>query len=284
VETRAPGEALDLARRAVSEGHNRVVAVGGDGTVQEVLNGLLESAAESSATLPSLGVFAAGNGNDFARSLGLPKRPPAALAVALGASTAAVDVGRATARTEAGELTRYFAAAGGVGFDAQVAASMATGRRLWQRGRIAYALTVLNELRRFHNAEVAITFEAADGEDRLDRRILFAAIANGPYYGGGMRICPDARLDDGWLDLCIVGDISRAEAVWQLPGLYRGRHVTHPAVELMRARSVLVEGARATPAHLDGEPFHAVPLRFDVLPRAIRVAVTPGVGALQSPT
>jgi diacylglycerol kinase (ATP) len=251
--------------------------VGGDGTVQEVLNGLLNSGSGA-----SLGIVPGGNGNDLARSLGLPNRPEAALEVALGASTVTIDVGRARVPNGDGSTLRYFAAAGGVGFDAQVAASMASLRRAWQRGRIGYAMTVLAELRRFRNSEVSITAATADGERRMERRVLFVAIANGPYYGGGMRICPEALLDDGWLDLCIVGDISRIEAVRQIPGIYRGRHVKHPAVEFVRARSVLIEGADGTPAHIDGEPFGIIPLRIDVLPRAISVAAPAAAGALQS--
>jgi diacylglycerol kinase (ATP) len=87
-----------------------------------------------------------------------------------------------------------------------------------------------------------------------------------------MQICPGATVTDGWLDVCLVGDISRLEAVRQLPGIYRGRHVTHPAVEFVRARSVEIEGDRETCVHLDGEPFGQVPLRIDLIPRAIQVA------------
>jgi diacylglycerol kinase (ATP) len=278
LESRAPGHARELASRAAADGHHRVIAVGGDGTVQEVINGLLQAGSGT-----SLGIVPGGNGNDLARSLGLPSRPEAALEVALGASTVTIDVGRASVPDGDGSTSRYFAAAGGVGFDAQVAASMANMRGAWQRGRLGYAMTVLAELRRFRNSEVVITAATADGERRMERRVLFMAIANGPYYGGGMRICPDALLDDGWLDLCIVGDISRIEAVRQIPGIYGGRHVRHPAVEFVRARSVRVEGAEGTPSHLDGEPFHPLPLWIDLLPQAISVAAMPAAtGALQS--
>ena len=269
VETREPGHARELARHALADGHDRVVAIGGDGTVQEVVNGVIEG------TEPlAIGILPGGNGNDLARSMGLPRRPAEALDVALGESVTTIDVGRATRGSGRAATVRHFASAGGIGFDAQVALAMAGRRRRWQRGRIGYVLSTLWELQRFRNQQVTLTLETPEGQQRLERRVLFVAFANGAYYGGGMQICPSATVSDGLIDLCLVGDISRLEAVRQLPGLYRGGHVGHPAVEFARATAFSVEGDSATKAHLDGEPFGSVPLRIEVLPRAIRVATT----------
>jgi diacylglycerol kinase (ATP) len=271
VETQAPGHARELARHAAEDGHDRVVAVGGDGTVQEVVNGVIEAGARI-----AVGILPGGNGNDLARSLRLPRIADQALTTALGPGLERIDVGRATRGDGEATTTRHFAAAGGVGFDAQVAAAMAGKRRGWQRGRLGYALATLWELQRFRNRLVELAIDTTDGERHLERRVLFVAFANGMYYGGGMKICPDATVTDGLLDLCVVGDISRLEAVRQLPGLYRGNHVHHPAVELMRARSVTVSGDEGTQAHLDGEPFGALPLRIDLLHRALDVAAPGG--------
>ena len=279
VETKAPGHARELALHAADGGHDRVVAVGGDGTIQEVVNGLLEAGSSL-----SVGILAGGNGNDLARSLGLPHRAADAFAVALGEGTTRIDVARAMRGEGSTATIRYFVAAGGVGFDAQVAAAMAGRRRRWQRGRLGYALSTLRELQRFRNRAVHLTLETPEGEREIDRRVLFVAFANGPYYGGGMLICPDAALADGLLDLCLVGDISRLEAVRQLPGLYRGRHVNHPAVEFVRATAALLEGERGTLAHLDGEPFGAVPLRIEVEHLAMSVAAPPPISQNQSAT
>jgi diacylglycerol kinase (ATP) len=273
VETEAPGHARELAQRAAAAGHDRVLAVGGDGTAQEVVNGLLDDGGR----VP-LAILPEGSGNDLARGLGLPRDLQAALRIAVGERFMAVDIARAT-RTGGDGSVRYFAAAGGVGFDAQVAAVMAGERRPWQRGRAGYLFSTLLELRRFRNQSLMFHFETPDGPRTVERVVLMAAIANGAYYGGGMRICPGATVNDGWLDICLVGDISRLEALRQLPGIYRGRHVTHPAVEFVRARSVVIEGDPETRVHLDGEPFGQVPLRIDLIPRAIRVAAaSDGVG------
>jgi diacylglycerol kinase (ATP) len=271
IETREPGHARELARHAAEGGHDRVVAVGGDGTVQEIVNGLLEASSPL-----GLGILPSGNGNDLARSLRLPTRPEQGMTVALGDRMTTIDVGRATRGDGATGVVRHFTAAGGIGFDAQVASAMAGRRRRWQQGRIGYALSTLWELQRFRNREVSVVLDTAEGERTIERRVLFVAFANGMFYGGGMQICPSADLSDGWLDLCVVGDISRLEALRQLPGLYRGRHVGHPAVEFIRARSASISGDAGTRAHLDGEPFGGLPLRVEVVPMALQVATPLG--------
>jgi diacylglycerol kinase (ATP) len=106
--------------------------------------------------------------------------------------------------------------------------------------------------------------------------VLFIAIANGEYYGGGMRIAPGASLDDGLLDLCVVGDLSRMTALRQLANLYRGTHVAHAQVDMLRGRTVAVDGDRATLVHLDGEPFGHLPLRVVLHPSRLLVAASLG--------
>jgi diacylglycerol kinase (ATP) len=268
IETREPGHAERLAAGAADLGHDRVVAVGGDGTVQEVVNGLM---AGPEAGRPALGIVPAGSGNDLVRSLGLPIAPLEALPVALGATTRPLDLGQAT--RDGG--VRYFAAAGGTGFDAQVAFTMSSRRGTWQRGRAGYFLSTLNELRRFRNRELRLSLVTDGGPRDVEGRFLFVAFANGPYYGGGMQICPDASIDDGLLDLCLVGDISRMGALRELPGIYQAAHVDHPLVEIVRVRELAIDGQDGTLVHLDGEPFGELPVHVSVLAGAVNVAVQP---------
>jgi diacylglycerol kinase (ATP) len=257
--TGRPGDAESLAAGAAAAGHDRVIVIGGDGTVQEVVNGLLAGGSPA-----ELGIVPLGSGNDLARSLGLPAEVASAWRVAVGRETRSIDV----ARARNGDGTeRWFASAGGIGFDAQVAAAM-IDRGGWQAGRAGYLLTTLNELRRFSNRPIRLTVDGISS----DHDVLLVAIANGAYYGGGMRIAPDAHPDDGLLDVCIVGDISRMTAIRQLPNLYRGTHVRHPQVSLFRGRSIEVDGDTATRVHLDGEPFGNLPLRVSVVRGALEVA------------
>jgi len=257
--TSEPGDAERWA--ATSHGaHDRVVAVGGDGTIQEVVNGLL-----SAGDPATLGIVPVGSGNDLARSLGLPPDPAEAWTAAIGHHDVPIDVARAHARDG---RTRWFASAGGIGFDAQVAAAMAA-RRGWQRGRAGYLLTTLAELRRFRNQRVRLILD--DGEV-IDQLVLLVAVTNGEYYGGGMRIAPGASVSDGLLDLCVVGDISRLTAIRQLPNLYRGTHVDHPAVEMRRTGGLQIDGDDGTGVHLDGEPFGRLPIRVELHRGVLNVA------------
>jgi diacylglycerol kinase (ATP) len=271
LETRERGHAERLAADAIDQGHDRVIAVGGDGTIQEVLNGLLATGRGPDGRVPVLGIVPAGRGNDVARGVGLPTADPLdSLPIASGEATEPLDVGKAT---DEGGAVRYFGAAGGVGFDAQVAWTMAFNRKAWMRGEAGYFLATLNELRRFRNRDLRVTLRGDDGDRVVDQRSLFIAFANGPYYGGGMQICPGASTNDGWLDICVVGDLSRFEALRELPGIYQARHVKNPKVEIVQVRSLRIEGDAETRVHLDGEPFGSLPLEVSVLPAAVRVAV-----------
>jgi diacylglycerol kinase (ATP) len=268
LETREPGHAERLAAAATDLGHDRVIAVGGDGTVQEVLNGLMAAGVGPDGGPPAMGIVPGGSGNDLARSLGLPFTALEALAVAMGERTQPLDLGRATHDG----TVRYFAAAGGTGFDAQVAFTMAGRPHRWQRGRVGYFLATLNELRRFHNRELRLRLAGDEGVREVEGRFLFVAFANGAYYGGGMQICPDASTSDGLLDVCLVGDISRLGALRELPGIYRAAHVDHPLVDIVRVRELRIEGQPGTLVHLDGEPFGELPVDITLLPAAINVA------------
>lgn len=270
LETRERGHAERLASTAGDLGHDRVVVVGGDGTIQEVVNGLLTASRATGNGVPAMGAIPAGNGNDLVRNLALPLNPLAALAVALGGTTRDIDV--AVASGDDGRR-RHFAVAGGVGFDARVAHVMYGHRFPWQRGRAGYFLSTFLELLRFRNQRLRLSLDTPDGERAVERTSILVAFANGPYYGGGMQICPGADPADGLIDVCIAGDLSRWEAIRLLPGIYRGAHVGHPKVEFVRARSVRFDGTDGTLVHLDGEPFGAIPLSVELLPAALSVAV-----------
>ena len=269
VETRERGHAERLAAAAGDLGHDRVVVVGGDGTIQEVVNGVLTDGRTPRTPRPSLGIVPGGSGNDLVRDLALPLDPMAALHVALGGSTRPVDVARAT--SSAG--SRHFTAAGGVGFDAQVAHVMFGHRMPWQRGRAGYFLSTFVELLRFRNRRMSLHLETEHGAVDSERVCLLVAVANGAFYGGGMQICPGAEIADGLLDVCLAGDLSTLEALRLLPGIYRGAHVGHPKVEFVRVRSIVLTGDARTLVHLDGEPFGNLPVTMGVVPRALDVAV-----------
>jgi diacylglycerol kinase (ATP) len=258
------GHAEELAANAVRGGADRIVAAGGDGTMQEVVNGIIAAGGGT------LGVVPLGRGNDLARCLSLPMDPLAAAEVAFGETTIPMDVGKAFREAR----FRHFVTGGGVGFDAQVAWTMSNPRPWWKKGRAGYIAGTLDELRRFHDQRLRLRIDApGGGSEVVDHVALIAAVANSPYYGAGMKICPDASLRDGQLDVCVVGNLSRVELLRELPGIYDGKHVKNPKITFYRSRSVLIEGDEPTRVHLEGEPWGTLPIRVEAVPAAIRVAV-----------
>lgn len=266
VSTEAKGHAQSLAALAAQQGIGRVVVVGGDGSLQEVVNGLMQQPANARC---SLGLVSAGRGNDAARGLGLPRLLPDALACAFGSAQRRIDVLLAQ---DAQGRQRYFTVAGGAGFDAQVAHVMEQPRRFWMRGEAGYLLATLRELWHFKTQELLITLRTGDSEQQVQAPHLFAAFANSPFYGAGMQICPGARCDDGLIDVCMVGDLSRLAALRALPGIYKGSHLSNPKVSMAQVRSLRIESRSAVPMHLDGEPFGTLPVDVCVVPKALTLA------------
>jgi diacylglycerol kinase (ATP) len=243
-------EAFDRVRNRVAEGVDGLVAVGGDGLVNIALQVV-------AGTDVPLGIVPAGTGNDIARALGLALDDPvAAVDLASRGVTRPIDLGRANGRWFAGVL--------GSGFDSMV--NERANRMTWPSGRSRYNLAILAELRTFR--PVPYTLEL-DGESWQTEAML-VAVGNGSSYGGGMRVCPDARLDDGLLDITVLGPISKPEFLRVFPTVYKGTHVHHPAVTVRRARQVVLTSPGVT-AYADGERVSVLPVHVEAMPDALRV-------------
>jgi YegS/Rv2252/BmrU family lipid kinase len=218
--TATPGEAIEVARRFAEAGVGRVIAVGGDGIVNEVANGLLTAARPA-----TLGVVPASRGSDFARSLGNPRDLRAALIRAVQAPPHPIDVG--IVRFEDGR-ERHYVNIAGVGFDAVVAER--ANRSRVPGSTLPYLTAIGATLARHRNAEVSIEF---DGR-RIEQRACAVLIANGRCFGGGMQIVPQAAIADGHLDLAVIGDLSKPDLVRTLPKVFWGGHLGHPSSSTVR--------------------------------------------------
>lgn len=272
--TAGPGEATMLARRAAEEGATAVIAVGGDGTANEVANGLLSCGDLGKPdSRPAMGLVPVGSGDDLARALHLSRRWPDSLRALQGSQTRTIDVGCVRAR---GGARRYFLESSGTGFDAYVASLMARERLL--RGAARYVKVVVTGLWTYRNAPVQVVLDDVTQE----ATVLAVAVTNGAYFAGGMMITPAALLDDGQLDVAILGDLSKLDTLVTLPKVYSGRHVGHPKVSLRRGRRVRVvplapDSGRPLIVHADGEFVGEAPAEFEVIPAALRVlAPAPG--------
>jgi diacylglycerol kinase (ATP) len=261
--TQYRGHAGELAHAAATDGYARVVVIGGDGTISEVANGLAHSNT-------CLGIIAAGTGNDIARNLNIPRDPRRAAALADTGVPSTIDLGE----VQASHGRRYFVNVAGLGFDAAVAHRVnAIPKRLG--GTLPYVGGVLQTLWRYRSPRLRL---GLDDEPR-EGRVFLVAVGNLQSYGGGMRIVPAARADDGLLDVCIVRHLRRLEVLRMLPRLYSGDHIRHPAVEIVRCHSVSVDGDPGVLCQADGELLGELPARFAVLPRALQCAMGPAPGS-----
>ena len=255
LRTEGPRHAEELARRAVAFGASLIVAVGGDGTVHEVVNGMAGSEA-------CLGVIPLGTGNDFATALGIPRSFRKAFEVLAKGWTRRIDLGRAN--------DRYFAGVASVGFDAEVAALAKEGPR-FLKAYSAYALAVWKAWRRFRPK--ALSVEA--GDQIFTFKGWLVAGANIHTYGGGFLIAPGAQVDDGLLDFCLVGEASRLEFLAQSWKALFGRHVKHPKVISFRAPEATLTGDPSLILQADGEVLGTLPARLQAIPQALKVVVPP---------
>ncbi|WP_090940956.1 diacylglycerol/lipid kinase family protein [Nonomuraea jiangxiensis] len=254
-----PADALERACTAVSERPDALVAFGGDGLVH------LAVQAVAGTDVP-LGIIPAGTGNDIAGALGVPcKDPLAAARTVLRMRSRAVDA----ARIRAGSADEVFAGVMCCGFDSRV--NERANRRTWPPGMARYLVATLEELRSFRPIPFRITLDDAEV---VEREAMLVAVANTSSYGAGMRVSPDARPDDGLLDVVMLDALSKAEFLRVFPSVYRGRHVGHRAVTVRRVRSVRLEALpQDAVAYADGERVGPAPVHCEVMPGALRVIV-----------
>ena len=267
--TAGPGDGGRIAQEGVRAGAELVIAAGGDGTVNEVVNGLLGAAVPTGAV--ELAVIPLGTGDDFARSLGI-RTSRSALRCFTEGSSRSVDIGRVVYRMGPGRAGRsHFVNVGSAGLSAAVAVGLKR-RGAAGRGCGAFLRGVAHALRFWQSLPLRLSI---DGETVYEGPADLAAIANGSHFGGGMRVAPLARLDDGLFDIVLVRGMPRRRLVRKLPRLYWGGHIGQREVLHFRGRQVeLVPAAGAPPAlplELDGEPRGALPASFELLPGALQV-------------
>ena len=253
-----PGHAIEIAAQAVAGGGRHVLAVGGDGTVNECANGIFRQHAVPTAEV-TLGVMPIGTGNDWARGLGVPKDYAAVAALMAAGTSRLHDVGLA----EFGDGSRrHFVNVAGLGFDAHVVEAL-PDRTL---GPLAYLVGLAKGLLGYRAVSLGLTV----AERRIDARTFVLFFAIGRYCGSGMNVAPLAEVDDGRFDITLIQDLSRWEVLKSLRRLFDGTLLTHPRVLALRDSEGTVEADDAQPVEADGELIGHAPVRFSTLPRALR--------------
>jgi len=263
--TEGVGHAIELAKTAAADGYRYLVAVGGDGTVNEVANGILRSADASGM---ALGVISTGTGSDFARSVGIPRHYLSAGSCLTSSRRLLIDVGVVEYQNKGKSLRRFFVNAAGIGFDA---AAVETTERLpkYFGGTIPYVVGLLRTLLGYRNKSVVLRI----GDRSEAARILSVVVSNGCYLGGGMHVAPEASLNDNLLDVTIFGDIGKFDLLKSLPMVYKGTHGQHPKVSIEKATKITVESSERVLVHADGELLGEGPASFWLEPAALSIVV-----------
>lgn len=273
-QTQASGDARRFALDFAASGYDLVIAAGGDGTISEVADGLVQAFLET-GRMVEFALLPGGTGSDFARGLGLPDDPDVLLERIAGGSSRTIDAGRVSYVDDNGMLaSRHFVNIASLGLSGRVDRAVNAGRC---KGRISagalFLWRTVVEFVRYRFETVRIT---VDGGVPIEARIALVAVANGRFFGGGMMVAPDAVPDDGRFDIVILRAASKLRLLWDLRLVYGGRHRGHPAITLLRGCKVVVEpvgGAKRNRAliDIDGESPGRIAASFEIVPGVLKL-------------
>jgi YegS/Rv2252/BmrU family lipid kinase len=268
--TRGPRDAGRIAREAVRAGAERIVVAGGDGTLSEVVSGLLAAGLGDRA---EIGLLPLGTGGDFARTLGLPRDLNAAIACIAAGKPRRTDAGRVRYLDEdSREATAYFVNVTSLGISGLTVQLVNRTTKVFG-GALSFLVGTLRSIARYRCQDVSVR---VDGRLVHQGPLILATAANGRYFGGGMQVAPEARTDDGLLDVIAISQLSKPQLLAKLPLIYAGGHLQEPAVSSCRGRVVEVEASPGTVyLDVDGEPLGTLPARIEVLPAAISLLGPP---------
>jgi diacylglycerol kinase (ATP) len=273
--TKGHGDGISLAKRAVEAGRKFIIACGGDGTISEVANGILETGAED----VELGILPSGTGGDFRRTIGMPTEIREVARTLREGNTKKIDVGRVTFQDFGGEtVSRYFLNISSFGLSAAIIENVKSTTSLsWLpnnkvRGKASFALSTLQEVLSLDFKTVRVKID--EKEEKQLNTINFC-VCNSRYFGGGMKIAPDAKLNDGLLDVVNIGDIKTAKILLNAYTLYRGTHLNLNEVKSTLARKIEVSPINNEEIHIevDGELLGRLPANYEILPNALKIRV-----------
>ena len=269
VLTKSPGHATELSRQALKTGYKTIMSVGGDGTMNEVVNGFFEDGhpiAEDSRLV----VFSRGTGCDFIKTLGIKKGTEDLLAILARNEEKQIDLGSVNFIDKAGKInTRYFVNIADIGIGAETANRVNKHSKVF-KGFISFMLGTVSTIILYKNKDFEVVI---DDKTVLQERMNSVIIANGRYFGGGMKVAPDALLDDGLFDIIIFGDLSKPDLIKSFPLIYEGKHLDHPKLRLYRGSKVKVKSGGKGLIEVDGEIPGNDDADFELLPKALKILV-----------
>ncbi|MBK8812967.1 MAG: diacylglycerol kinase family lipid kinase [Acidobacteria bacterium] len=270
--TKSAGDASAIAKRGAEQGRKLIIACGGDGTINEVANGILESGIDV-----EMGILPSGTGGDFRRSLGISNTERDAARELRNGETKLIDVGRVTFQNFDDEaVSRYFLNVSSFGLSAAIIERVKRTNffnwipKSFFRGKTSFAVSTLQEVLDLQFKTVRVRLD--DGDEKPLNTVNFC-VCNARYFGGGMMIAPDSSLTDGLFDVVNIGDIKTAKILLNAYKLYGGTHLTLPEVKASHARKVEVSAAEEVHIEIDGELPGKLPAVFEIVPKALRIRV-----------
>jgi YegS/Rv2252/BmrU family lipid kinase len=266
VFTERPGHAIDISKDSIEAGYKRIIVVGGDGTLNEVINGLFKQTKFPTTDI-TFGMISIGTGNDWGRMLKIPSDYEQAIITIKECRTFIQDAGIVSYRSDDNNVDRYFVNIAGLGFDAIVTKK---ANRLKQRGKggpLLYFATIFSSLLNYRYVNAVINI---DGKN-YNNKIFSMNIGIGKYNGGGMMQVPGAIADDGLFDLTVIKKISKPDIILSLRKLYNGSIVRHPKVETYTGKSISIDSDTIIHLETDGESLGHTPMEFQIIPKSVQV-------------
>lgn len=251
--TSTPNDGTSIAKWGAEKGFERIVAVGGDGTVNDVLNGI-------AGTSSALGVIPGGSGNDFIRSINKHKEIKKIINDNIYGKILKSDIGICNGK--------YFINVASSGFDAQVVIETEKAKKIFS-GSLAYIAAVIKTIFMYKGRKANIRID----DFILTENTLLVAVANGKYYGGGMLPAPRAELDDGYFDVCHIKQVGKAKMLVLFPRFIKGKHENIKEVSVFKGKKIVIDSNEELPVNLDGETFYSSQISFEILPKGINIIV-----------
>jgi len=270
--TEKPLQAIELTRESIKEGFNFIVGVGGDGTLNEIANGFFE---ENKIINPeaTMGIIPSGTGCDFIRSLNIPKKIKNALEIIKSGKLSLIDIGKVIFKDHFGsKVERYFLNVADFGLGGEVVKRV--NEKRMERKASSYLKELIFTMIKYKNKKLKISI---DGKELPEDEYLIGAVANGKIFGGGMKIAPEACLNDGFFDLIVVKGFTFFEFLRHGWKVFLGTHLTHPKVKLIRGKKIKVECKEDERVllELDGEQPGILPAEFEIIPLSLKVRTSP---------
>ncbi len=267
--TTAADHATELTRQALRDGYEMIVAVGGDGTINEVVNGFFEAGAPINSDAV-IGVISRGTGSDFIKTLNIPKDIEGAARTLRGRSVKRCDTGRLTAVGRNGQpIVRYFINIADFGIGGETVERVNNTTKAFG-GFASFLYGAIVTILTYRGKRVKVK---VDDSYECEKVINNVVVANGQYFGGGMRIAPNAQVNDGLFDILVVEDTGVVESLKSIPKVYRGTHIDNPKIQYLRGKTVAAESPDTVLLDVEGEQVGRLPARFEILPGAINVKV-----------